>query len=144
MLNKQLTVLPTAAHVTKLMLKQESTLKELDISALKEISQSLKILSSTNLLTPEKPPLDRHSRPLTVSSPTLVLMILETSVLKVSMLAHKMELALDQDIQTVAMVVPKVDDEPFFLIASILYFLINIPRNYSLYCLKLYLSKCII
>lgn len=102
-------------------------LRELDISALKEISVLLKISNSTSSLTPEKPqPVEPSKTPL-ASSPTLDQKILEISVSKESMPAPPMAVVLDLVPQDLA-------DPCIFLYSFLTYFLINIPRNYSLSC----------
>jgi hypothetical protein len=127
MFHKQAIALPTAAHAMRLMEKKESTHKELDTSALLVISVLPKILNSTNSLMHKKPQLEKPLRIPHAFLTTKDQKILEASVSKVSTHAPI----------TVASV--QVPQEPLletydmsFFIASLLYLLINFPRNYSL------------
>ena len=115
-----------AVHATLPTEKKESTHKELDISASKETSMLLKILSSTNLPRPTKPqevlPTETPHAPSTTKVPK----ILEDSALLVSTHAPTV-------VELVQ--VPQELSEHLtsdFFIASLLYLLINFPRNYSL------------
>jgi len=128
MLDKPVNVSPTAAHVTKPTENKESMPKESDISALLEISVLLKILSSMNSHTPKKHLLVSLTKTLLAFLTTKDQKISVASVLKVLMPAHKTEVS-PLDNQEPSSSVDKHD--PFF-IASLLYLLINFPRNYSL------------
>lgn len=107
---------------------KELTPKESDTSALLEISVLLKILSSTNSATLKRHQLAELTRTHLASSTTKDPTHSVTSVLKVSTLAPKVapSVLVPQE--------PTKDDlldTPNF-IASLLYLLINFPRNYSL------------
>lgn len=82
----QVTAIPYAVHAMKPTENKESTPKELDTSALLEISVLLKILSSMNSPTLKKPLLEKPTNTLIAFLATKDQKILEISVLTV--LAH--------------------------------------------------------
>jgi hypothetical protein len=91
----QASALPTAVHATKLKVKRESTPRELDISALLEISQLLKILNSTLSPEPRKPQLEEPTRTPNACSTTKDQKILEASASTVSQHAPMLVLPLE-------------------------------------------------
>jgi hypothetical protein len=141
MLNKRPIVLLTAVLAMKPMVKQESTPKESDISALTETSVSLKTSNSTNSLTLEKPLLVEPSKTLPVSSTTLVQTISEISVLSMSMPAQQTELVLGLVLLPVLLLADTLD-QLYFLILCLLLSRKH-SQNYSL-CYILTIHMCII
>lgn len=127
MFHKALNALPTAVPATKPMEKKESMLKESEPSALLVISVLLKILSSTNLATPKKPPLVLLTRTVHASSTTKVHNPLEAFAFRASAHAQLVDSVLEPQEP------PSVDhDTPSLLYSFFTYMLINFPRNYSL------------
>jgi hypothetical protein len=99
MFHNQASASPTAVPAMKPMVNKESTPKELDTSALLEISVLLKISNSTNSATLKKPPLVLPTKTPPAFLTTKVQMTSVTSVLTTSVDAQMTKVVLVQEPQ---------------------------------------------